>query len=119
MHTLRRFHKKAAAMQFKNEIPKIIFLLISSFFTGGNIPFLASLSNSFGPVEPRDNEKDVAASPLPFYRFVPEFDIVNYNEAPPALVSVDEPIPVVEPISVVEPVPVVEPAPFAEPIVVP
>lgn len=96
----------------------ISFIYLSTIqITGTTVPFLASLSNSFGPVEPKVNEKDVPATPAPIYRFVPEFEITNFNQAPQSVayapivdtvasaspvVSVAEPISAVEPVSVVK-----------------
>lgn len=84
------------------------FAILTLFFhthfcIGANIPFLASLSNSFGPVQPKANEQDVPATPAPIYRFVPEFEVTNYN-APSPVISVAEPVSVVEQVSVAEPI---------------
>lgn len=95
MHTFRRFCQTKHSQ----------FFPFTLFGIGANIPFLASLSNSFGPIQPRANEQDVPATPAPLYRFVPEFEVTNYN-APSPLISA-EPVPVVEPVSVAEPVVVI------------
>lgn len=73
--------------------------------TGRNIPFLASLSNSFGPVEPKLNENDAPATPAPIYRFVPEVEITDYQvPAPVAIVPAVQTIAQAVPaVSVVEP----------------